>query len=126
MSAIPTFPDQQPPLRQHSKLGVASFVMALSIPVLLTVLVILALMLGTDTKAAPGWYSVWAFMICGLLAPLGHLVGVILGIVDALRKGSKRLFPVLGITLNLILGGIGAVILIYVIRLMFAALGAFR
>ncbi len=126
MAAMQTFPNQQPLLLRHSKLGVASFVMALSIPVLLIVLVALALILGTDTKAAPGWYMVWAFMICGLLAPLGHLVGVILGIVDVRRKSSKKVFAVLGITLNLILGGAGAVMLVYVVQLMFSALGAFR
>lgn len=126
MSAMPTFPYEQPPLRQHSKLGLVSFTMALSIPALLILLVVLAAILGTDTKAAPGWYMVWAFMICGLLAPPGHLVGVILGIVDALRSQSKKLYPALGITLNTILGVAGVFILVYVISVMFKALGAFR
>jgi hypothetical protein len=65
-------------------------------------------------------------MIFGLLAPLGHLTGVIFGIVAARPSQNRKLFPVLGIMLNALLGGIGVIILVYVIAGMFASLGAFR
>jgi hypothetical protein len=126
MSAIPTFPNQQPPLRHHSKLGVASFVMAVSIPFLLILLLVLALVLGTSAKNSPGWYAVSVAMILALFAPLGHLIGVIFGIIAVARSQHKKLIPALGIALNAILGSTGAIILVVVFEQMLGSLGAFR
>jgi hypothetical protein len=126
MKEMPALSNKPMTLHQHSKLGVASFVMAVSIPLLLILFVVLALALGTTTKDSPGWYAVWAAMIFGLLAPLGHLIGIILGVVAVVRAQYKKLFAVLGIMLNAILGGTGVVILVFVIQQMFKSLGAFR
>ncbi len=127
MNVPPAFYHPQPPLdRRQSKLGVASFVMGVSIPLVLILLIVLTMVLGTDTKDAVGWYAVWALLIFGLLAPLGHLTGVILGVVAVIPSRNRKVFPVLGITLNAILGSTGVIILVVILKGLFGALGAFR
>ena len=77
-----------------------------------------------DTKVSNDALSV--VVIGWFLAPAGHFIGLVLGIVDVCRKGSKKLTPSLGIAGNAILGGIGFGLIFLVLSVMGAALGAFR
>ena len=43
----------------------------------------------------------------GILAPLGHLAGLVLGVVAMFRTGDRRLLGLIGVLLNLLVVAIG-------------------
>jgi hypothetical protein len=96
--------------KQHSKLGIASCVIAL-----MTFLMFLIVMVyWTSGIWCPGCAEKLAavFPIDGILififAPIPvHTVGLILGVVSLFFPNRKKLFPIIGITLNLIFGAFG-------------------
>ena len=115
-----------PPIaRKTSRLGKASFMIALGIFLLVIAsLVVMLLFSLNGSKAASTIIGI--SLVGWIFAPAGHLVGLILGVVDVCRKNSKKLTPVLGIVGNAVLGGIGLTWLVIVGNLMLQSLGAFR
>ena len=61
-----------------------------------------------------------------VLAPGGHFIGLILGIIDICRSRSKKLVPALGIAANAILGAAGVIILIVFLNLLLKAAVAYH
>lgn len=114
-----------PVVRRTSRLGRASFMIALSI--FLLVLASVGVMMLFSLNNSKSANAVIAVSLVGwLVAPLGHFVGLVMGIVDICRKGSKKLTPALGIAGNAVLGGIGIGLIFLVLSVLGSALGAFR
>jgi hypothetical protein len=112
-------------VRKTSKLGKTSFMIGLSIFCVVMVSMALALFFSlNDTKLSDN--EMLVFVILWILAPFGHLIGLVMGIVDVCRKRSKKLTPALGIAGNAILGGIGIGGMFLILSVLGAALTAFR
>jgi hypothetical protein len=100
---------------QRSKLGIASFVIAIGTFLVATALVIIAFRLSDKkTHGVNDTISEYLFMIFLIGAPAAHLVGLILGSVAIFQKRSGKAFAVFGIILNILFPA-GAVFIIYVI-----------
>lgn len=118
-------PAYYPPQRRTSGLGKASLLIAITIFLLVLVsLVAIIVMLETKSKAEN--VVMVASVIGWILAPGGHFLGLVLGIIDVCRKRSKKFVPGLGIALNAVLGGIGLTLLIIVLNMAVHAMGAFH
>lgn len=111
--------------RKTSKLGKASLLIGITI-FLLVVFSIIAMIVMLELGSKSDNVVVGISLIGWILAPGGHFVGAVLGLVDVCRRRSKKLVPSLGIALNAVLGGIGLVVMFYVLSLLVHAFGAFR
>lgn len=93
----------------HSKLGIASCIIALA--TFLIFLIAMAIWL------IPFWCPecsqeskdrlIIGSLFIMLVSPVPALIGLILGAVSVFFSDRRKLFPILGIVLNLIFGGIG-------------------
>ena len=92
----------------HSRLGIASVVIGVGIPIILVCLFALGILLGKSELAK---YVGLAAVIFAVLSPLQHLIGSILGI-SGFFTNTKKLFPLIGTILNMLLG-ISGVLLIW-------------
>lgn len=99
------------PELKHSGLGIASFVLSMTVGLVVFVLIAIA---GYQEMKTPGGMDENApeTMLLGLLmmgALLLNLVGVALGIAGVVQKDRKKIFGVLGLTFNLVvvLGTLG-------------------
>lgn len=96
--------------KPHSKLGIASCVIAL-----ITFLILLLVMFYWLIRSpCPGCsedlkgYIMLVGLVVMLVVPIpAHLVGLILGAVSLFFPNRKKLFPIIGVILNLIFGAIG-------------------
>jgi hypothetical protein len=73
-----------------------------------------------EIPAKASWHDVAAGAVViavGILAPLGHLVGIVLGIVSFFRPGDRRGLGVIGVLLN------GLVVVLGVLLVYMAASG---
>ena len=91
--------DQVRLVRKQSNLGIASFLIALGLPLLvLALLAILFVLQGRiENEAFTDSIVIIGASIAGFI---GHLVGLTLGVAGALQKQRKRLLAVLGIVFN--------------------------
>ncbi|MEO7509119.1 MAG: hypothetical protein ABIZ95_17870 [Pyrinomonadaceae bacterium] len=113
------------PARRTSKLGKISFMIAPAI--FLLVLASFGLLILFGLSESKSTETIFVISVFGwLIAPLGHFVGMVLGIIDVCRKRSKKLIPSLGIVGNAILGGIGIAIMFLVVSILGPGLTAFR
>lgn len=111
--------------RTTSKLGKVSFMIGLTI--FLLVLASFGLLLLFSLSDSKSTETIFVISLFGwLVAPLGHFVGMVLGIIDVCRKRSKKLVPSLGIAGNAILGGIGIAIMFLAVSILGPGLTAFR
>lgn len=95
--------------KPHSKLGIASCVIGLT-----TFLIFLLVMVfWLNGFWCPGCFGeIESQFIIGslavmLLTPIPALVGLILGAVSLFFPNRRKLFPIIGVVLNLIIGVIG-------------------
>ena len=95
--------------KPHSKLGIASCVIGLT-----TFLIfLLAMVFWLNGIWCPGCFGelgsdfVLGSLAVWLLLPIPALVGLILGAVSLFFPNRKKLFPIIGVVLNLIIGVIG-------------------
>jgi len=114
----------QPLVRRTSKLGVTSFLMALSFPLFLLLLFAISLAMegriDHEKVSRFDWFTICCLIIGG---PVIHFVGLVLGIAGAFQKERKRLFAVLGIVLNGLLVISAVTICILALSLVVASLG---
>jgi hypothetical protein len=85
----------------HSRLGIASFVIPLFVIFLDALAFIFSMVLGI--VSGRGFSEESSFMIFALVVMLGamaNLIGLILGIAGACQKNRKKIFAVLGIIIN--------------------------
>lgn len=93
-----------PPIPKHSKLGIASCLIAIGMFCLMTVLTGASYFVGSITDDHQQIGAVW--IIAGtsaLLLPIPvHLVGLLLGVIALFLPNRRKLFPILGTILNLV------------------------
>ncbi|REJ75936.1 MAG: hypothetical protein DWQ47_09905 [Acidobacteria bacterium] len=99
---------------KHSRLGVASVIIAAAVPALLLLLYTVSILLGTK-KGSPGNLTLIVAVIFSLLGPLLHVVGAGLGIGGLFTK-RIRFYPVVGTVFNLMLATGGALILFWIAK----------
>ena len=110
--ASPVPQNSAPPVPKASRLGVASFLIALGFPLLLLALFVVLVLLVAD--GSPLRYGqidnqtgdellISLVMLGALGGPLVHFVGLSVGIAGAFQKTRRRLFATLGTVLNGIL-----------------------
>ena len=100
--------------RRHSKLGIASTIIGAAIPVLLVIFFASLFMMNTR-KNSFGSYVAGVGLIFAFIAPGLHLVGALLGIGGFFTKPTKKLFPVVGTILNILLGISGVLLWVLVL-----------
>lgn len=110
--------------RLHSRLGVASFILAVGFPWLVTLMFIVlnSLSKSKDSSSFYSFYSGAVVITWLVIAPIGHIVGVVLGSVGLFQKQRKRLFAVLGVILNLLIVTAGFLLALLLLK----AASAFR
>ncbi len=84
--------------RKHSEKAIMSTILGIISTVSLGIVIFLSYSQGGQTRAGYG--------ATGLLAMIFSLIGLVLGVVTLREKGTYRLFPVLGLVLNLAVLGI--------------------
>jgi hypothetical protein len=88
--------------KPHSKLGVASFAIGVgtfSVAVLWYALIaIVSPNAGPELRAN---FFIYYILFLFFVAPVAHLVGEILGIISLFIKNCRKLFPILGLLVNL-------------------------
>jgi hypothetical protein len=99
-----------PQEKSHSRLGIASVVIALMLPALLILFLVMGLLLGSKKGSVGNLFGL-GFIIISLVAPWLHLVGFVLGLIGWISKKTKKLFPAVGTILNAILGLSGLLII---------------
>lgn len=104
-----------PPARGHSGLGIASFILALVTGLLLFGLIMVAGAIGMQNPEAmegekPMVMAI-GLLFLSLLAMC--LVGAVLGLAGLFQRDRHKVFPILGLVLNLgILLGVAALVII--------------
>jgi len=103
------------PLQRHSRLGIASFIIALSVGLIIIVLMVgsiaaTTLMRNTDTSLKL-IISV-SIGFAAILAYFGNLIGAGLGIAGILQRERKKVFAIIGLCLNAIGVLVGTLVLI--------------
>ena len=105
--------------KRHSKLGIASIIIGVGLPLFVVVLAISFFVSGDPYKPKTDFTNVLnkffstVLLIVGLLAPPLHLTGLIFGLIGVFSKQNKKLFSIIGIILNLIFLVFGVGIFIY-------------
>jgi hypothetical protein len=88
--------------KPHSKLGVASFAIGVgtfSVAVLgYAFLIIISTKAGSELNQ---YFFMYYILFLFFVAPVAHLVGEILGIIPLFIKNCRKLFPILGLLVNL-------------------------
>src|SRR4030042_5688866 len=85
----------------HSRMGIASFIIAMAQGFVTLVLIVLA---GILASTGPQQDNEAGFIFLGLFFLFGlstHLVGVVLGIAGTAQKSRKKIFSILGLILNI-------------------------
>jgi hypothetical protein len=91
--------DNRTAIRNHNSKGVASFVIGV-----ISVVSVLALIVTAGVMTNAGTMTPQLTMLIGLgmiSACFVDLIGIGLGVVGAVDRSSKKLYPVLGLTLNI-------------------------
>lgn len=112
------------PERRTSKLGKASLMIAVIIFLLVVLSAIGLIVMFQTTKTVDA--VVIVTVIGWVLAPSGHFIGLVFGVIDVCRSRSKKLVPALGIAGNAVLGGIGFAILIGIVNSFLKTAGGFH
>jgi hypothetical protein len=100
--------------KRHSRLGIASVVIAIVVPVLIICLIIIGAILDRPASSL-GKYIVESGFAVGFFAPLLHLTGLVLGVAGWVSKRTKNLFAIIGTALNSILLFIGFLLIVLII-----------
>lgn len=100
--------------KPHSKLGISSCVIGLITFLLFLMAVAVLLNWGGirkyfgDDVTTYSQLVVLSILIGLFLTIPAHIIGLILGVVPLLSSNRKKLFPLLGVVLNLIFGACGS------------------
>ncbi|MEP6849756.1 MAG: hypothetical protein ABI999_12945 [Acidobacteriota bacterium] len=95
---------------KHSKLGIASCIIAIAMFVLMSLLVGASYFVSSVTNDNQQIGAVWIIAdTSALLLPIPvHIIGLTVGVTGVFMPNRKKLFPIIGTLLNLVLG-IGSV-----------------
>lgn len=96
--------------KRHSRLGIVSVIAAFVIPVIWISLFANGIFLGMRKDSVGNYVGLSGFVVA-LLAPLLHFFASILGISGCFSKKTKKVFPLVGASLNAVLGVSGLLII---------------
>lgn len=104
------------PVKVQSKLGLASFLIAIG--TFTFVIVLFIMVMAFDNHRSQVGESLTNFWLVSffILAPLAHLVGTILGIIVLFQKQRKKVFAILGIILNIAFVALGLSVVLLLLR----------
>ncbi len=102
------------PAERLSRLGIASIVIAIALPILFICPIIIAAVIDTPSSSWSKIFFTVGFVF-GAIAPLMHLVGVIFGIIGLTSKKTKKLFPIIGTAVNSLLLVIGLLMIGFIL-----------
>lgn len=92
--------EMPPPEKKHSKLGIASFIIAIVMGIIAFVSVIAAVFAShSDIDDNELSLALVGLIIIG--TAMAQIVGVILGIIGLTQKNTKKVFSILGLIFNL-------------------------
>lgn len=101
-----------PEPQKHSGVGIASFIIGMVVGGVQLVLVVVAaaMVMGGASEDSPQMMVVGCSFLVGMAA---NLVGIVLGIVGAVQKNRKKVFSILGLTINalVLLGLLGLMVI---------------
>jgi hypothetical protein len=110
--------------KRHSRLGIASIIIGLSLPVLLVVFIIIAAM--TDAKKGTTGNDIIGVLFLIMLSfPFLHMLALIFGLIGTFSKKTKKLLPISGAVINGFLLLLVVVFIVFIIPQL-GALTAFR
>lgn len=98
----------------HSKLGIASTIIAILTPLIL-VLFFVAILILDVRKNTVGSYVAGAGLMFSLAAPAAHFAGAGIGLAGIFARSRRKFFPVVGMILNILLGTSGVLLWILVL-----------
>jgi hypothetical protein len=93
--------DNQTTIRRHKGIGIASFIIGVTCIILIPALIGTAGVMATTGKMTPEitmLVGMGALSIC-----FADLIGIALGFVGAVDRSSKKVYPVLGLVLNVVI-----------------------
>ena len=92
--------------RPHSKLGIASCVVGVAMFFCMTILIGASYFVGSVTDDYQKIGAVWVFTdIVALFLPIPvHFLAFVMGIVGLFLPNRRKLFPIVGTAMNVILG----------------------
>jgi len=113
---------------QHSRLGIASFILGILLWAYLIILIILATQtdflnqlatpiqgLKNDSLGLSGLlkFFFWLVLLFGIIPFAGHMIGLILGLVGTIQKRKRRVIAISGLVINGLYFLLSAVLMIF-------------
>ena len=91
---------------KHSKLGIASCIIAIAMFLIMGMLIGASYFVSSVTEDHQQIGAVWVITdVSALFLPIPvHFIGLILGVVGLFLPNRRRVFPIIGTLLNLVLG----------------------
>ena len=96
--------------RGHKGLGIASFVIGVICLITVMGLVVVAGVMTNAGRATPEFNMILGLGMISVV--FVDLIGIVLGIFGAADRSSKKVYPVLGLTLNVLVVALFAALLI--------------
>lgn len=100
--------------KRHSRLGIASVIIAIVLPALFICPIIIAAIVDSPSSSASKIFFTVGFVV-GIFAPALHLTGIIFGVIGWVSKRTRNLFPIIGTVLNSILLLIGLLMIVFIL-----------
>ncbi|MBN2182243.1 MAG: hypothetical protein JW715_10040 [Sedimentisphaerales bacterium] len=88
--------------RKHSRMGIASFIIALGQGFVTMIFIILAIILASTEHQNDNTTVFLFFGMFLMVGILSHLVGVGLGIAGTIQKSRRKIFAIIGLVLNVL------------------------
>lgn len=109
--------------RKHPAAGLVFFGLAIVTGAISVLLFVISFFPARGTYAEQRFNNI-AFVFAFGIAPLFHRAGLILGIVGAFIKESKKIFPIFGIVLNSLPLLLAIVIWLIILMIVLAVIGS--
>ncbi len=103
--------------KHHSRLGIASVIIGIILPILLVSFIVASGFLEADKNRLRN--DIEGYMIrVSLSFPVLHLMALIFALIGIFSKKTKKVFPIIGIILNTILLIAGVVLIVFIISIL--------
>jgi Family of unknown function (DUF6142) len=103
--------------RRHSRLGIASVIIGIILPILLVLFIVATGFLELDRNRMRNDIEGY-LVVVSLSFPVLHLMALIFALIGIFSKKTKKVFPIIGIVINTILMVAGVVLIIFIISVL--------
>jgi hypothetical protein len=103
--------------RRHSRLGIASVILGIILPVLLVSFIVASGWLELDRNRMRNDIEGYLIVV-SLSFPVLHLVALIFALIGIFSKKTKKVFPVIGIVINTLLMAAGIALIVFIISIL--------